>query len=205
MTQSQADKLCKNGEHFFSAMQQNNYFLPKAGWKSPFCTVKFFMDVVQSITWLPKVPRIKRCLHPPPISELVEIISDFILTIDAEGQEERKACYVRFLCHLRKKTPDQDYLVQIVGILDPTHPMFKPGFKSQKEKAKEEEKKLDGMNQEFWDNVEELPLSEMRKRGTVCFGKKKDHLQESLESMIRKKESITSRFDEAIASKQKKI
>ena len=49
--------------------------------------------------------------------------------------------------------------------------------------------------------MEELPLSEMRKRGTVCFGKKKDHLQESLESMIRKKESITSRFDEAIASK----
>ena len=83
--------------------------------------------------------------------------------------------------------------------------MFKPGFKSQKEKAKEEEKKLDGMNQDFWDNVEELPLSEMRKRSTISFGKKKDHLQESLESMIRKKERLTSRFDEAIASKQKKI
>ena len=87
-------------------MLQNNYYLPKAGMRSPFVNINLFKEVVTDKCWLPKEPRKKYCSNPPLVAELVEMISDGIMTIDGNGQEERKRRYVRFLNHLRKRTPD---------------------------------------------------------------------------------------------------
>ena len=101
VTQAYLDKLIKNSAHFYSAMLQNQYYLPKAGMKSPFCTVKLFKEVVTDVSWLPKLPKFKYCQNPPLITDLLDLISDGILTINGEGQEEKKRKYVRFLYHIK--------------------------------------------------------------------------------------------------------
>jgi hypothetical protein len=80
---------------------------------------------------MPKLPRFKFCQNPPTVLDLVELISDGILTFDGgNGQAERKKRYVRFLYHIRKRTPDQEYLLQVLGIICPKHPVFEKGYKS---------------------------------------------------------------------------
>ena len=104
--------------------------MPRAGMKSPFNTIKLFKEVVTNICWLPKQAAHKFCCNPPTVPELVEMISDVILTIDGNGQEDLKRQYVRFLYHIKQRTPDQDYLVQTLGIIIPKHEIFSKGYRS---------------------------------------------------------------------------
>ena len=54
ITKEEIDKLARNGAHFYEAMKQNNYFMPRAGMKSPLCTVGLFTEVTTNKCWLPK-------------------------------------------------------------------------------------------------------------------------------------------------------
>ena len=53
--------------------------------RSPFLNINLFKEVVSDKCWLPKEPRKKYCSNPPPVAELIEMISDGILTIDGNG------------------------------------------------------------------------------------------------------------------------
>ena len=60
--------------------------MPEAGLKSSFLTVKLFKEVVENECWLPKHGfKYKYCLHPPSAEQLVEMVSDGIMTMNAGG------------------------------------------------------------------------------------------------------------------------
>ena len=60
------------------------------------------------------------------------------MTMNANGQEERKKRYVRFLYHIMKNTPDRDYLLRVLGCVCKDHPIFQRGYQPPKEEKKNE-------------------------------------------------------------------
>ena len=128
LSKDQVSLFVKNKAQFYEACQTNGFYLPPS--RNQFITQKFLLEVYNGTCYCPKQVDVKPlfCLNPPPNHLLVEMIATMIEQNDSYANEEQANQYKRLATHMRRHTPDKQWMLGLLSNLNPGHEVFQKGY-----------------------------------------------------------------------------
>ena len=129
LSKDKVGMFVKNTAQLHKALQANGFFLPPL--KNQFTTQKFLLEVFNGTCFCPKQVDVKPivCLYPPTNQHLVEIIASMIEQNGNYQSEEQANQYKRLASHMRRHTPDKQWMLFLLSTLNPEHEIFKKGYR----------------------------------------------------------------------------
>ena len=129
LSQDQVGLFVKNTSQFYKACLANGLFLPPL--KNQFVTKKLLMEMYEGKCFCPKQVDVKPlvCLNPPTNHHLVGIIATMIEENGSYPNEEQARQYHRLAAHMRRHTPDKQWMLALLSTLNPQHEVFQKGYR----------------------------------------------------------------------------
>lgn len=137
ISRDEASKLIRSRSHFHLAMRKHGYMMPKLN--SRICTMKFMIKAKKGYFFIPMrsdTRDVPECFSWPSKEFLIAKLQKFLLGCSAETEDEiaRLAMYKRTVALMKKREPDTEWLLVLVGMFLPHDEIFNKSYKWQRPK-----------------------------------------------------------------------
>ena len=116
-------------------------------------------------------------MHPPTSQFLLEYLCNGIENAQYGDLNEANR-FKRLSMHMLKNKPDKEWMLGILGILDPDNAIFKKGYKPPgKNPVLQKQEEQFPVRPGFFDGLEVLNPKQMRVKSSISFMTKKQRLE----------------------------
>ena len=137
ISKADVSKLIRSRAHYHMAMRKHGYMMPKLN--SRICTMKFVIKAKKGYFFIPMrsdARNVPECFSWPSKEFLIAKLSKFLLGCNAETEEEiaNLVMYKRTVALMKKREPDTEWLLVLVGMFLPNDEIFNKSYKWQRPK-----------------------------------------------------------------------
>lgn len=206
ISRQEASKLVRSRQDYHLAMRKAGYRMPKLS--SRICTMKFMEKGRKGFFFIPKKEQcanVPECYSWPSkeflISKLQKSTSAFNTETSDQAQLE---AFKRTVALMKKREPDTEWLLVLVGMLYPGDEIFTKSYKWKKPKPVVESDDEDYLSNEdgFYDNLPQLDDKTIKKTNRMAISKRA-RIKKQLKAVKARQERDRERANElALAYEQ---
>ena len=137
ISKADVSKVIRSRPHFHEAMRKFNYVMPKLS--SRICTMKFMRKAKEKYFFIPTkadTRDVPECYSWPSKEFLINKLQKFVLSLKPLNEQElaELIVYKRTVALMKKREPDTEWLLKLVGMWMPNDEIFSRSYKWQRPK-----------------------------------------------------------------------
>ena len=162
ISEEHANRYIRTGDHLYAGLVRNKYKMPKKS--SALCTIAFMQEVRDGTIYCPRwdvITALPKCFSLPPRNFILDKIVKFV---DQQDQSVEVMPSVRRLIKkMKKRSPDAEWLVDLLGQWDPNDEIFSKNYVYVRPRPATAQTIELANDDDFYTDLPLLPCNVMRK------------------------------------------